>query len=304
MCTFARDCSGGAALIFSIALPTLIIGVSACVDISNLNAQQSRLRSVADSAALAAAREVRLGTSNVASIQRIAEAYVYSIVPPERLLGPPVVTTSMAPDRSTVQVSVSQTVGSMLGVNLLPLPDRVTSSSTARIMAGAPICMVALDNDRSDPALASTEQARLTASGCSIYCNARGPEGMLAGPGAWHDVAMACSGGGVKGAARFSALPRLDCPQLPDPLAARPEYATAGCTQTKLVVSGAALTRLSPGVYCGGLTIRDEASVELNPGVYFIKGGPFLVKDRARVSGVNVGIFLAGAETEIRFIDA
>jgi hypothetical protein len=67
------------------------------------------------------------------------------------------------------------------------------------------------------------------------------------------------------------------------------------------VVGGTGTTVLSPGVYCGGLTLKDEAAVSLNPGVYIIKDGPLMVQDHASVSGSGVGFYLTGSNANFTF---
>jgi hypothetical protein len=52
---------------------------------------------------------------------------------------------------------------------------------------------------------------------------------------------------------------------------------------------------LSPGVYCGGLSIGSHDNVTLQPGVYVVKGGNFQVNSGAQLSGTGVTIILTGS---------
>lgn len=54
---------------------------------------------------------------------------------------------------------------------------------------------------------------------------------------------------------------------------------------------------LSPGVYCGGLTIGSHSNVTMQPGVYVVKGGNFQVNSGAVLNGSGVTIILTGSGT-------
>jgi Flp pilus assembly protein TadG len=59
--TFRGHQTGNIALNFAIVAPVLMGFVGVAVDMASLNQSKAQLQSVADSAALAAAREMRLG---------------------------------------------------------------------------------------------------------------------------------------------------------------------------------------------------------------------------------------------------
>jgi Flp pilus assembly protein TadG len=58
-----------------------------------------------------------------------------------------------------------------------------------------------------------------------------------------------------------------------------------------LWIQGTSGQTLSPGLYKGGISIRDQASVTLLPGIYYIQGGQFSVADTANLTGVGVMIY-------------
>ena len=58
---------------------------------------------------------------------------------------------------------------------------------------------------------------------------------------------------------------------------------------------------MDPGVYCGGLTIKKDANVELRPGVYIFKDGPLLATDRSILTGKNVGLYFTGDRATLNF---
>jgi hypothetical protein len=56
----------------------------------------------------------------------------------------------------------------------------------------------------------------------------------------------------------------------------------------------------SPGVYCGGMYLNNNARVTLKPGVYVLKGGTLNVEGKATLEGTGVTLFLTqGARLNI-----
>jgi hypothetical protein len=47
-------------------------------------------------------------------------------------------------------------------------------------------------------------------------------------------------------------------------------------------------TTLNPGVYCGGIELRSQASVTFNPGVYYLAGGGLNANAGAKMNGTGI----------------
>lgn len=78
-----------------------------------------------------------------------------------------------------------------------------------------------------------------------------------------------------------------------DPLAWLPVPNEADYTTQKAsayAISSGEVT-LDPGVYVGGIEVSKSATVNLNPGLYYMKGGGFVTKNSANVYGANVIIY-------------
>lgn len=84
---------------------------------------------------------------------------------------------------------------------------------------------------------------------------------------------------------------------IPDPLAALALPVAGACDFTNTVIDGISTT-LSPGTYCGGLEIKNGAVVTLNPGLYIIGGGTFVVTG-SEVNGTDVAVALADPSVNI-----
>ena len=75
-----------------------------------------------------------------------------------------------------------------------------------------------------------------------------------------------------------------------DPLLYLKAPAVGGCGRNNYVVSSGTVT-LSPGVYCGGLTIKGSANVTLSAGTYILNGGGMNVSGSAHVTGTGVTLY-------------
>ena len=88
-------------------------------------------------------------------------------------------------------------------------------------------------------------------------------------------------------------------PTLSDPLAnfPMPSYSDYPVRSTrKASYAGTSTYTIEPGIYIKGISISGNAIVYMNPGVYYMAGGPFDVKANATVIGSGVTIF-AGSES-------
>jgi len=129
------------------------------------------------------------------------------------------------------------------------------------------------------------------ANDCAVFSNSTARAGLRADAASEMNAGSICSAGGVLelgDSQKFSPSPITDCPKITDPLLQRPAPSVMACQHNALEVSED--TVLRPGVYCNGLTISGDVEIILEPGVYAIKNGPFIVKDTASLTGENVTI--------------
>jgi hypothetical protein len=80
----------------------------------------------------------------------------------------------------------------------------------------------------------------------------------------------------------------VHAPATLDPFAGTTVPPISSCDHTNLVITGP--VTLSPGVYCGGLTVNGGGNVTLNPGTYYMDGGGL-------VGGFGLSVLLGGKVT-------
>jgi hypothetical protein len=65
-----------------------------------------------------------------------------------------------------------------------------------------------------------------------------------------------------------------------------------GCTRTRYRLDGRKTETISPGVYCGGIEVVGGATLNLDPGTYFLDRGNFTVSGNSTVNGMGVTLLL------------
>jgi Putative Flp pilus-assembly TadE/G-like len=291
---FRRDRSANAALTFGLAAPVLFGMVAVAVDYSRAAAGKSKLQAVADGAALYAAREFQMAQSKPEVIVAAALNYARSQAPDAQA------NAIADPSSYTVNVVLEKHYELTIGKAVFGGDMHVRVNATARMTGGLPLCLIGLE-PVGPRAITLQTSARMTAPSCLVYSNSINPYGLVSEDAAVLQAGYICSAGGrVKTTdTNYSPQPMTDCPVIPDPLAARQPPPDGPCNHLLKVVSGE-VAALSPGVYCGGLTVTNGAEVTLKPGIYTIKG-PLLVNGGATLKGENVALYMKGLLSSLIF---
>lgn len=296
---FRQDTNGGMALLGALSLIPLVTAAFIAVDFSSWVAQKSKLQQTADGAAIASARELQMGQSDLTRLAAVAREFVLASLGNERSVGPASIKVKMI-DARRLQIEVSQDVRSMMGKVGAEAFQTITVKSVARISSGLPLCVVVLDPSQ-PKSLHMDKRARLSAEGCAVYSNSQHQQGLRIDQDAVLVAGLICSGGGKFGnGANFKPQPLTDCPPISDPLSERKPPAIGTCVTAPAVIKGTMET-LNPGTYCNGLTITDNAVVTFRPGIYIIKDGEFKVEGNAAIKGENVGFYFTGDKTALDF---
>lgn len=295
-----RDARGGTAATFAITGALLVAAGGFAVDYANVMSLRGSLQTIADGAALAAVRELRLGNASAQTISQVASAYANAALSSAGLtatVAPTIDTTA-----KTVTVDLTGTPSTWV-MNTFELgSNEVSVRATAKVVGGAPICVIGL-NGAQQQTVHLAQTAHLKAPGCSVYSDSTNVNGLVVQDDAVLEAAYICSAGGKSrlGAGVYSPTPETDCPEIPDPLSARPTPTVpSSCLKNNYTItSGSDI--LKPGLYCGGITVQGTAQVKLEPGTYVVRGGALLVTDQASFTGVNTGFYLTGNQSRLRF---
>ena len=290
---FARDRAGGVAVAFALVLPVLLAAVAAAVEYGLLVHRRDQLQNAADMGALTGARELSLAAFSTDGTAGLARSVILA-----SLSNATGVSVDVLINGASVEVAVRETFNHHFGAIVGTPSSQLEVRAVARI-ASTRLCLLALESGKRG-AIDMNKSASLTALQCSVFSNSKDKAGIVAADSARVDAESTCSAGGIDGKANFVRPPTTDCPQIADPLAARAPPAVGGCTFSKTVIKGGT-QRLQPGVYCDGLKITDGATVTLSPGIYVIQGDKFIVDKGALLEGEDVGFFLAGKHSTLKF---
>ena len=293
------DSAGGVVLTFALVLPVLLLTVGAAIDYGFLYSKRTSLQTAADASALGAARELHVANADHADIIEVAK----SIAKPNLadMPGEVDVQVKVSDNPLIVAVEITQSPG-------LYFMDHVTGDeqtvirarAIAKVSGGTPICVLGLHPSESQTIMLQSG-ALLNGNKCSVYSNSSHSMGIMSQRNSYTEAELICTGGGYSGGSdNYKPMPVTECPYIDDPLSSRETPIAGICTYESLVIEYGERT-LSPGTYCGGLTITDEAAVKLQPGIYIIKDGPLLVGGRARMWGENVGFYLLGDDAVMGF---
>jgi Flp pilus assembly protein TadG len=293
--SFRCDRTGGVAITFALVTPILFAVVGAAVDFTIYMRDKTQLQALADSASIAAAREMQMAKADPVRIKAVAEAYVHS------RQSTVAVQTKVDSEKFAVTVDAQKDFAPFMGRLFFTGTPQLSATATAKLNGSLPLCLLALDR-KGGATIHLERSAQMTAPGCMVYSNSEHPSGVQAKDNAILTSALTCSAGGKgrSSSAKFNPEPLLDCPRLDNPLASRPEPPTGSCNHHDRVIRGGTRT-LQPGVYCGGLRVTDGADVTLASGIYTIKDGPLVVDDHGTLRGTDVAIHMKGREANITF---
>jgi Flp pilus assembly protein TadG len=280
------------ALTAAMVTPCVFAVILGGVDYISVANQRVLLQSVADRAALASAQELVVANSSQERISAVAAAYVEA-----NYAGAHTTSTQVTENGKAVKVSLTAEPQAFMNSPFASGGSAVIVEAVAEVSGGGNICVIGL-NPAARTTISMGDSARLTAGTCVVYSNAPSPSSLSMKNNGVLTVEFACIAGGVMQSGTGNRFPRsmpvTDCPGIDDPLKNRPapNFDSKSCDYTATTITTP--QTLSPGIYCGGLTVSGGAKATLSPGTYIIKDGLLSVGSGGELSGDHVGFFLTG----------
>jgi Flp pilus assembly protein TadG len=197
-----------------------------------------------------------------------------------------------------IQAEVSENnnnvFGSFAGMRAFNIKARATAGVSVS-PTGA--CIYALDPGVGKAFLASGNSN--TTSACGIYVNSNNASNAFyAGGGSVVNATrILVNGTGISIAnnASISPSPTTNAGSVTDPLINVPAPTVPGtCDHSNWSVNSGATITISPGTYCGGITVSGGATVHLQSGTYILNGGGLNVNSASFVDGTDVMFFNTG----------
>ncbi|MCB1783616.1 MAG: Tad domain-containing protein [Alphaproteobacteria bacterium] len=291
---FVRSRSGSVLPIVALALP-VIIGVAGLgADASMWMAKKRNLQQAADSAILAAGWELAQGTAGNMNSAATKEAAKNGYEPEEN-------------GELLLQYIRDEDGGAVWGVTLSQDADvyftKIFSDNPVHVTAYAEafvggvegdFCILALD-PTADGAFSTSGSVIVNAPSCGIAANSTSDNAFdLGGSSSVTINDVRVSGGYEVGSNVDFEYGQLRAHQSPlkNPYEDLEIPSFSGCDEHNKHVTSS--TTLSPGVYCGGISVSGNNDVHFEPGVYILDGGDFKVTGGGELIGEGVTFILTG----------
>ena len=290
-----RNERGHAMIVVSAAISLLIGAAGLAVDAGRFYQEQKRLQTAAAAAALAGASELwRNRLLDVIGSGRAGSAmngFPHDENTSVEVHHPPITGEHRGNPRY-VEAHVTRRTP-MYFMQMLGRPEL---ASSARAVAGPGAdgrnCVYVLDPAAAD---AFTVSRSTFDASCGVMVNSANPNAVHTAAGARVRATDVAITGGYRAETRslISASPTTDAAAQPDPLAYLEAPRVGNCDHSGWTRAAGAHT-ISPGVYCGGITLHGRARVNMTPGLYVIRGGGVKARSRAQLSGRGVTFYLTG----------
>lgn len=307
------DRSGGVALIFALAGPVVIALACGAIDLVSVSGDRMKVQDAADSAALMAAGqlamadargvEARVKAQVDVQLADIASRFDYTVV--------------MTPDadKSGVTVTIDGRRASFFANLFPPGGWKIRTAASASSMGQVALCV--LGSGTAQKAITLGGGSKITADNCLVHGNA---DINVSGQG-WLQAGMVQSSGLAVG--RISPQPQVGAPTIPDPFEAlnlNPPKTLKSTTNilgklgapldpvTNLLCNPTDLLYevgthvLQPGVHCGRIDVRKNATVRLRPGEHYFLGGGLALAERAVLQGDDV-VLIFDDESQFSFAE-
>ena len=303
--TFLRASDGNVAAVFALSIPVIYGGVAIAVDSASLYRIQTHIQSIADSTALATAKELHVYGSDPATLSEAGKNRAEALLAQADLSSAPhSIDVVVDEEAGTAQVDIR-----LMGKALLPMPvlaeNPVRVTARARTYGETRLCVLGLSPNAAE-AVRAKEMGTVSAPDCAVQSNSTDPASILSETGGRFTAKQICASGGVVGpTSAFRPDPaRTDCPPISDPLAGRapPTYGSCDPALKNFSVKSGTHT-IRPGVYCGGIFIANQAVVTALPGEYILLGGKLDVGQDSVLRGDGVHFYFADNRALFQFKD-
>lgn len=286
---FTADKSGSYLIIAALMMPVLVGFVGLGTDYGLWVYTHQSVQSAADSAAVSAATadkaaDVTVQASAVTALYGFVNGTNGATVAVNR----PPTSGSRSTTANAVEVVVTQQRAPLFSAAFLSRPVVISARSVAVPTPGTG-CVIALDSTASG-AVTVQGSSQINLQNCNLYDNSNNASALTIGGSGLITAQSVGVVGGIVGASSITATGgiKTGLSPTPDPYAGVSFPPFFGCDQHNLKVNSS--VTLSPGVFCGGMSVTAGAVVTLNPGIYYMDQGSLSVVGNATINGTGVTI--------------
>jgi Flp pilus assembly protein TadG len=270
-------------------MPFMIGVVGLGADVGLWLYKRQTLQAAADSAALSGATASYFNGNSATSqeVSAVAASYGFTngALGFSRQVSQPPSSGNYTANPDAVEVILTQTAtglfSTLMGINSTTVKARAVAIANAGTG-----CTLSLN--RSGAGTTVQGSAQVTLNGCDMYDDSSDPTGLTVGGSSRVVARSVYASGGISGTDQIQVTDTIatNQPFANDPYSGVPLPSYSGCDQHNYTAKNT--VTLSPGVFCGGLSLNAGAVVTLNPGTYIMSGGNLSVNGGASLSGSGV----------------
>jgi len=292
---FADDQSGSNVIIFALIMPVLVGAAGLGTEVGWWSYKHKNMQSAADSGAVSAATA---GSNLTVEANSVTATYGYA-----NGLNNVTVTVNRPPSSGNftsnpeaVEVIVGQPqprlLSALFGSGSVPITARavaVPNTGTG--------CVLAL-NSAASPAVNVSGSNKLNLIGCNLYSDSNAHPSLNVSGSATVSANYVGVVGDVSGASNITATNgiRTGIRPVADPYASVSPPPEPSCDPKKYTINANGKTNsLDPGCYSGGITVNAGATLNLNPGIYYLDGADLSVAGNATITGTGVTLVFTGS---------
>ncbi|PWG03735.1 TadE/TadG family type IV pilus assembly protein [Sphingosinicella humi] len=297
------DRSGTTAITFAL-LGTILLGfLGLGIDMGSAYYARRSAQNAADSAATSAAVTLASAGAGVSGEARAIAAgygFAHDVNGTAVLVSSPPTTGAHTGDAKAVEVLIERPARRFFSALFSSGDDMIRARAVARVSPSGNACVVALSSTAEASAL-ETGSANINLEGCSLYSNSTSATAFtLKGAAEFRADSVNVVGGySIGNNATLTTVSGIHTNQasIADPYkdVTVPPY--SGCTYNGASLSSGTYGNGSgsPTVFCNGLRLNSGVSVTLNPGIYIVDRGSFVVNGGATLKGTGVTIVLTSS---------
>ncbi len=291
------------AITIAIAAVVLLGLVSLGVEVTGLLMKHRQMQSAADAAAMAGAVALAASSPSGVSVEARAVAgqngFVSGVNSVTVAVNAPPLSGTWAGNPGAVEVVISQPQILPLSALLYKGAWSVSGRGVASVGNSASDCVLSLNPAA---ALSITGGVTVNLKQCGLAANGTGAGALSLSGGVTLNAGSVTVSGttSVNGGSNLNVTGavKINQPATADPYAGVAVPTWSGCNHGAIgnpYTVGYQGSALTPGVYCGGLTLNGGGANTMAAGVYFINGGVLQVGNGASLSGTGVTIVLTGS---------
>ncbi|MGH9775084.1 MAG: pilus assembly protein TadG-related protein [Candidatus Acidiferrales bacterium] len=286
--------SGQTIVVVAVALVALLAMLGLAIDIGYFRYLKRQLQTAADAAAMAGAAELPFNdVVAAAKADSSANGFADGKNGVTVTVNNPPKSGQHIGDSKFVEVIVSDNASTFFakafGVNSTTMSARAVSH-----LGNSSNCVFALDPSAQN-AINVSGNGSLKAS-CGLIIDSSNSQALVVNGNACVTAPSIGVVGNFKGGKNGcpNPTPTTGIRVAGDPLAYLTAPSVGSCTFTNFNNSSSSL---SPGTYCGGITLSGNGNFSFAPGMYILEGGGLTVSGNAQVSGSGLTFFNTGNST-------